>query len=98
MSNVRLTWTLPTPTSRQRPIEYVLVRFRVDETMPWTDQGQVLATDPQELLFVDVASGEMFYQVVAVDDASVEGLPSETSAIVAFDAPDAVLDLVATVE
>jgi len=98
MSNVRLTWDLPTPTPRQRPIDYVLVQFRVDASLPWTDQAQVLATDPQELLFVDAAPGEMFYQVIAVDDGSVSGPPAETSATVAFDAPDAVLNLVATVE
>ena len=98
MSDVRLTWGLPLPTSRQRPLDYVRVDFRVDATFPWTEQDRVDPAAAQELLFVDVAPGEYFYQVVVVDTGGVESLPVETSTIVDFEAPTAVANLLATVE
>ena len=98
MSNVRLTWDLPAPTARQRAIDYVRVDIRVDPSLPWTEQTRVLPADIQEVLFADEAPGLHFYQVTVVDVAGVESLPAEVSADVPFDAPAAVVNLLATVE
>ena len=98
MSNVRLTWDLPVPTARQRPVDYVRVDFRVDATLPWTEQDRVVPTSVQELLFVDVAPGEYFYQVVVVDTSGVESIPAEVPIVVDFDPPSTVTNLVAAIE
>lgn len=97
--NVRLTWELPTPSARQLPIQHVRVDFRVDPSLPWTTQDVVTPDVPQELIFVDVAPGDHFYQVVVVDTAGTEDEnPAQATASVPFDPPSSVLNLAATVE
>ncbi len=98
MSDVRLSWTLPVVTSRQRPIDHVRIELRADASLPWTEQDQVPASDPQELLLADVAPGDWFYRATVVDIDGEEGSPEGTTASLGFDAPDSVTGLTATVE
>lgn len=98
MSNVRVSWVLPTVTPRQKPIQHTEISVRVDPTLPWTVQDVVVPADPQELLFVDVAPGTYYYQAVVVDTDGVRGPARETSADVPFDPPGAVSALAAVVE
>ena len=98
MSNVRLTWDLPAVGPTQRQIDYVRIDFRVDATLPWTEQDRVTPDVAQELLFQDVAPGLYFYQATVVDVDGVEGPPVETSVDVAFDGPGSVANFTATVE
>jgi hypothetical protein len=99
MSNVRLTWTLPTPTPSQRPVQGVRIEINADPaTLPWTTQDTIPVTDPQELLFVDVAAGTQHYRAIVIDDAGAEGAPVETSVDVPFEPPGQVSELTATIE
>lgn len=99
MSNVRLSWNLPTPSPSQRPIAGVRIEINADPTtLPWTEQDTIAPDLPQELLFVDAAAGEQFYRAIVIDDAGEEGIPVETSADIPFDAPGQVSGLTATVE
>ena len=75
MSDVRLTWDLPTVTPRQYPIAHVRIEFRVDESLPWTIQDTVDAAAAQELLFVDVQPGTFFYQAIVVDEQAKRARP-----------------------
>lgn len=95
MSNVRLSWTLPTPTPAQRPIAHVAVSARVDEALPWTEIAVVAGT---ELLIQDVAPGTWFYRAIVVDDEGRESEPAFVSASVSFDAPGSVIGFAASVE
>jgi len=98
VSDVRLTWDLPTVTPRQYPIAHVRIEFRVDESLPWTIQDTVDAAAAQELLFVDVQPGTFFYQAIVVDEQGQEGAPVETSINIAFDVPGGVENFLATEE
>jgi len=98
MANVRLKWTLPTPTARQKPIQHAKVEIRVDASLPWTVQDTVTPDVAQEILFQDPAPGTHFYRVTVVDVDGKEGVPGETSADVPFDPPGTVTNLAATVE
>ena len=98
MSNVRLTWQLPTVTPRHYPIDHVVVEFRVSDTLPWTVQDNVAADSAQEILFQDVAAGTNYYQVTVVDTNGTAGPPATAQAEIGFLPPDAVVNLVAAVE
>ena len=98
MSDVRLTWDLPTVTARQYPIAHVRIEFRVDESLPWTIQDMVDVAAVQELLFVDVQPGTFFYQAIVVDEQGQEGAPVETNITLAFDLPGSVENFLATEE
>lgn len=98
MSNVRLTWTLPTVSPRQRAIQHTRIDFRVDPSFPWTQQDVVSPDVNQELLFQDVAPGTHFYRGTVVDVDGREGLPAFTQVDVPFDAPGTVSNFTATVE
>lgn len=97
MSNVRLSWTLPTPSPRQRPIAHVRVEARVSEDLPWTPISNVPAPST-EVLLQDVAPGTWFYMATVVDDEGQESEPSFASASIGFDAPTALADFSASVE
>ena len=98
MANVRLTWTLPTVSATQRPIDFVRISSRDATTLPWTAIQDVSAASNQELLFADEPPGQHFYQAVVFDIDGVSGAPVETSADVPFDAPGSVTNLTASVE
>ena len=98
MADRLLTWVLPNVTPRQRPIERTEIAFRVDASFPWTVQTSILAADPQELRFVDVPVGEMFYRAVVIDDVGARGNDTIISATGAFDVPGAVTNFTATEE
>lgn len=99
MSDVLLTWELQTPTSRQRPVDYVRIDVRVDESLPWAEQDRVDPASAQELLFSDVSPGTYYYQVTVVDIDGVESPnPPSVSASVAFDAPLDVINLAVSVD
>ena len=98
MSNVRLTWVLPTVSARQKPIQVTEISVRVDPLFPWTVQDIVDPSVTQELLFVDVPPGDQFYQAVVIDVDGARGNPVDTSVAVPFDPPGVVTTLVAVVE
>jgi hypothetical protein len=98
MSNVRLSWALPTVTPRQRPIQHTEISVRVASTLPWTVQDIVVPTGLQELVFIDVAPGDQFYRAVVVDVDNVRGAEVTTGATIGFDAPGVVTALTAVVE
>ena len=98
MANRRLTWTLPTVTPRQHPIERTEIAFRVDATMPWTVQTSVLVADVQELLFADVPVGDMFYRAVVIDAVGARGNDAIISAFGEYDPPGVVTNFIATEE
>lgn len=99
MSNVRLTWNLPTVSSvLQRPIQSTEISVRVDTSFPWTVQDNVDPSSAQELLLVDVAPGTYYYQGVVVDVDGVRGSPVETSIDIPFEAPGSITNFTATLE
>lgn len=97
MSNVRLTWTLPNPTPRQRPLAHVRIDTRVAEELPWTEIGIVPAPGT-ELVVQDAAPGTWFYRATVVDSSGAESAPAFTSASVGFDGPTALADFGAVIE
>lgn len=98
MANRRLTWVLPTRSIRQHPIASTEIAFRVDATLPWTVQTTVPALDVQELLFVDIPAGEMFYRAVVIDEVGARGNDAVISATGAYDPPGVVTNFTATEE
>lgn len=98
MSNVLLTWNLPTVSKRQAPLKHTRVEFRVSQSAPWTAQDTVPADGPQEFRFMDVDAGTTYYRVIVVDTVGQEGQPVETSADVPLEPPGVVTNLTATVE
>ena len=98
MADRRLTWVLPNVTSRQHLIVGVEIAFRVDASLPWTMQTTVPAADTQELLFVDVPVGEMFYRAVVIDAVGARGNDAVISATGDYDPPGSVTNFTATEE
>lgn len=99
MSNVRLTWTLPSVSPIQQPIQHTEIAFRVaSQTLPWTIQDRVAPDVAQELLFVDVAPGDYEYRAVVVDVDGQRGPEAFANASVPFALPGVVTNLTATVE
>lgn len=99
MSDVLLSWELQNPTSRQRPVDYIRVDYRVDESLPWTEQDRISPDGPQELLFSDVAPGTHYYRVTVVDIDGVESPnPPTTQASIDFDAPFDVINLTVAIQ
>lgn len=65
-NNVRISYSLPSVSSKQAPLKHVLIQVRVSPLAPWTD----LATQPvslTDLVLTDVSPGTWFYQGFAVD-------------------------------
>ena len=98
MSNVRLTWTLPSVGATQREIEHTRIEFRVDGAPQWTEQTLVPTDVAQELLFQDVAPGTYFYRATVVDIDGNEGAPAETQVDVPYDPPGTVVDFAGSIE
>ena len=98
MSNVRVTWTLPNVSNRQRPIQHTEISVRLDPSLPWTVQDVVAPDVVQELVFFDVVPGTHYYQAVVVDTEGVRGPAVETSVSIPFDPPGSVSNLTATIE
>lgn len=98
MSNVRLTWTLPNVSTRQRPIQHTRIEFRAAGIAEWTVQDIVASDVPQELVFVDVPPGDFEYQGIVVDTAGEEGAPVQTAISVPFDPPGQISNFTAVLE
>ena len=97
MASIRLTWVLPTPTARQRPIDHVRIEARLAPSLPWTEINQVAAPGT-ELLVADLAPGDWSFQGIVVDTLLEESTPVEAIASISFDAPDPLVTFTATVE
>lgn len=95
MSDVRLTWELPTPTSSQRPIASVRLEARADGVTEWTVINEV-AAPTAELLVQDIAPGLWEFRGTVVDDAGAESSPVVANADVPFDAPSQLVSFDAT--
>lgn len=96
MSNVKLTWTLPNVSSRQKPIKHTMISVRVDPSLPWTDQTPVAPDGAQEINFIDVAPGTYYYRGIVEDVDGKAGDPVETSVTVPFDPPGVISSFTAT--
>lgn len=97
MSNVRLAWQLPTPSSRQRPIGHSRIEARVSDALPWTPIANVPA--PQEGVVIEnVDPGTWFYMLVIVDDLGEDSDPVFTDTSLAYDRPSPATGFSATVE
>lgn len=99
MSNVRVTWSLPSVSPIQRAIQHTEIAFRVaNVALPWTVQDVVAPDSLQELLFVDVAPGDYEYRAVVVDVDDQRSPEAFASASVPFALPGSVTEFVAVVE
>lgn len=97
-TSVTLTWKLPTPTAKQRPIKNVEIAFRVKATpaLAWTVQDHVVPTSAQSLVFADVSPGTYQYQVTVIDAGDVRSKnPAVAEATAGFDDPSDVANLAA---
>jgi hypothetical protein len=97
MSNVRLTWKLPVPSNRQRPIAHVQIEARVSEDLPWTEIA-IVDAPATELLVEDVAPGDWFYRGTVVDTDGNVSEPAFASATLDYDAPTGLAEFAAAVE
>lgn len=85
--NVLLTWTLPEPTSTQRPIAHVRIDVRVEDVEEWTPVNDV-DTSQTELTIQDVAPGVREYRGVVVDDSGTESTnPKQVTVEIPYDPP-----------
>ena len=97
MSNVRLTWKLPTPTSRQRAIARTVIEGRVSPSLPWATLNTVDAPG-ETLLLTDHPPGAWEFRATVVDVGNVPSTPVTTSLDIAFDPPSPATDFTAVVE
>lgn len=88
MANVRLRWTLPTPTPNQRPIASILIEGRVDGAPGYTELN-VLSPGDTEVILQNVAPGLWFFAGTVVDDFDQMSVRAEGSVAIPFDAPSA---------
>jgi hypothetical protein len=94
-----LTWDLPPVSPRQAPIKETVISFRVDPSLPWTEQDRVAVDSTQELRFIDVAAGTFFYQGIVIDVRGVEcEVPAVISASLEFEPPGSIQNFTATDE
>lgn len=96
MSNVRLSWVLPVPTNRQRPLSHVHIETRVSLDLPWTEIATVDAPGT-ELVIQDVAPGSWMYRAIVIDNGSNESVPVSVGVTVDFDDPSPVTGFTAEV-
>ena len=97
MANVRLNWTLPTPTSRQRAIARTVIEGRVSASLPWTTLNTVDAPG-STLLLTDHPPGAWEFRATVVDVGSVPSSPVVAALELAFDPPSPVTSFTAAVE
>lgn len=97
MSNVRLRWTLPTPTSRQRALARTVIEGRVSPSLPWTTLNTVDAPG-ETLLLTDHPPGDWEFRATVVDVGNVASISVVVSLSLAFDPPSPVTGFTATVE
>jgi hypothetical protein len=86
MANVRLNWTLPTPSSRQREIARTVIEARVSPSLPWGSVNTVDAPTAT-LLVADIAPGSWEFRATVVDVGNVPSTPVTTSIELAFEPP-----------
>lgn len=89
MSDIRITVSPPTPSSRQRPIVSTRVERTLDAaTLGWAEITTLPIGDPQEIVLQQVDPGEHFFRSLTIDDAGDESLGDNVvSAIIGFDLP-----------
>lgn len=97
MANVRLNWTLPTPTARQRAIARTVIEARVSPSLPFSTVNTVDAPTAT-LLVADIAPGAWEFRATVVDVGNVPSTPVTTSIDIAFDAPSPAANFAASVE
>jgi hypothetical protein len=97
MANVRLSWTLPTPSSRQRAIARTVIEARVSPSLPWSAVNTVDAPTTT-LLVQDIAPGSWEFRATVVDVGNVPSSPVTTSVDLAFDPPSPATGFTAAVE
>lgn len=97
MANVRLNWTLPTPSVRQRAVARTVIDARVSPSLPFSTINTVDAPT-STLLVQDIAPGSWEFRATVVDVGNVPSDPVVASLDLAFDAPSPVVNFTATVE
>lgn len=97
MANAILTWKLPSPTNRQRPLGGVRIESRVSDSLPWTLTATVAAPG-EELVIEDIAPGDWFFRATVFDVDGRESSPVEAQTSVDFDPPSEVTDFSARIE
>lgn len=97
MSNVRLSWVLPSVSQNQKPLASVRIEARAEGIAQFT-QIQEVDVPTTELLLQDVPSGTIQYRAFVVDQEGAVSAPTDTSATVPFDGPDVLVSFSATVE
>ena len=97
MSNVRLSWVLPTPTSRQRAIARTVIEGRVSASLPWTTLNTVDAPG-NTLLLTDHPPGAWEFRATVVDVGSVPSESVTTTLDLAFDPPSPATGFTAAIE
>lgn len=97
MTNVRLTWTLPTPTPAQKALSHVRVEGRIAGIDVWTELN-VVDVPGTELLLVDMARGPWEFRAFVVDVDGEESTPMMASVVIPFDPPSPLVEFHATLE
>jgi hypothetical protein len=93
---IRLDWTFPTPSLRQRPIAAARIEARLDPSLPWTVISTILA--PQSTMTIDDPTpGNWEFRLFVVDTNGDESIPVIATAAVGFDPPSAATAFSATV-
>lgn len=95
--NVRISWTLPVPNPRQRPIQSVKIEKRVQGASSWTVLN-VVAASTTSLLDQDVQPGDWQYRGTVIDTAGRESTPVEGVISVPFDPPSPLVNLTLAIE
>lgn len=96
MSNILLTWQLPVPSARQRPISHSRIDARVSPELPWTEIA-IVTVPTEQLLLEDMAPGAWEFRHLTVDAAGVEtDEPAFASIEVDFEAPSGAIAFTAT--
>ena len=98
MADVRATWDLPPLTGQQADIDRVEVSFRVAGVTEWTLQDAIQPSEPQELVFADVAPGDWEYRAVIFDVNGASGDDALASLTVPFEPPGVVENFTVTLE
>lgn len=96
--NVRLSWSLPAVSSRQRPITRVDLYSRVSPSLPFAPIGSRVPSETQDFLIESVDPGDWEYGARVIDVGGAAGGMATTSTSVDFDAPSMVGGLTATKE
>lgn len=84
MSNVRISWVLPTTRVDGRPLEvlHTRIEMKVDGAPSFTEINTITPDVAQTLLLADVDPGSYAFRGITVDLQGLESAPAEGSIVV----------------